>query len=193
METSPPEPKPRRRATPLFKYTLTLLLGVAIAAFSMWFYLDESLGWELEGERVYKKQPKTRTEAERGINDGVAFNQDVRRLNADAEFRKLVGNASQSKATLIYTDFNNDRVEDVLVGIYGEGAAGYLNQAVYTVIGGKLKLMWRNPDTLARAKGYVADGQSIVMTGARDFDANNASADTIYTYRWDGSTFNKVE
>lgn len=183
----------RRRTTPLFRYTLAVLLGAVTAAVAYWSYLDDVLGRPVEGELVYNHEPKTQEAAPRGVNDGVPFSQDIRKLDAEAEFRKAITNPSPSKGTVIYADFNNDKVEDALVGVYGEGEAGFLNQAVYTIISGRLKLLWRNPDTLARAKGYIGSGQTVVMTGARDFDPNNAAADTIYTYRWDGSSFSKVE
>lgn len=193
METSPLKNPRHRRTTPLFRYTLVALVSATASTLALWSYLDDSLGRTPQGELVYKHPAKTAVPVVRGINDGISFTQDIRKFDTEAEFRKLISNPSATKGSVIFADINNDKVEDALVGIYGEGSAGFLNQAVYTVIAGRLKLLWRNPDTLARAKGYLGVDQTVVLVGSKDFEPGMTANDTTYTYRWSGSTFERSQ
>lgn len=125
------------------------------------------------------------------------LNDSVKNLGAEKACRakfKADGNAvATDPATLFYADFNNDKNQDVVVGIVLEGNSKNGKFCVYTSENNALKLLYAvsNEDTLSFGRPESLDSSAFRYKGAKNYLGAGTSIDTTYTYRWDGKTFVK--
>lgn len=100
---------------------------------------------------------------------------------------------STENATVFYGDFNNDAVQDAVIGVAIDGTGKYGHVCVYTAKAGALVLLWELPDSdiLAFGKPQSYTATAFHYFGAKTYSGASTVPDATYTYTWSGTTFVK--
>lgn len=108
-----------------------------------------------------------------GTSNACGLGGDIDLSTSDAQYR---GSASDNYAGTSVAgagDWNNDGVDDMLVGAWGSDAGGSASGAVYVVAGGTLGIIDLDTSALARLTGGAAgDGAGWSVAGLGDWDAD---------------------
>jgi hypothetical protein len=100
---------------------------------------------------------------------------------------------STDQATVLYMDYNGDKVKEAVVGLKLNGTGKYGLVCAYSIANGQLKLDWTNPKTDVQAFGRITTGAS-EDTFVYSYSVSGSALDSTpaaYIYKWNGTGFLK--